>query len=163
MTRIVGDGGEIVYEREEDLLFTRFDEIKGFMSLANEKYLKLPLKIGMPLGVRDRDLRHVLTLGEYLTRDNALHYRKRSMTAGDMSDILDMDRSHVYAMLRRLSELEILTRYDTVYFFNPMYITINRYITPLCYRAWETFLREHLSQWAIDRFEKIAPKKEDKA
>lgn len=152
--------GEIVSQQERDIIESRWDDDRGYLIYANEMRLHIPY-MGFPKDLRANDLLQVFDLAMYLTKDNALFHRDRPMTTNDMSEILEIQKPHVYSLLKRLTYLAILTRYETVFYINPFYVTINRHITPTCYRAVKTIAGYRLKPFARERLEAALQNKEE--
>lgn len=152
-TRIIDDG-EIVYESEQTMNFSRFTD-KGYVYVTNNRKLMILLNPGLP-DMRAADQQHLISLCECLTVDNMIAYNGRyAMNVQEMAKHLHVTAKVVYPMLSRLDELNVVRKVDRAYYVNPVYITQNRHITPACYEVFADILVDHLPSWAISRYERI--------
>lgn len=149
------DQGEVTYRSEEDIVHSRWDEAKGYRYISNERVLLL--KQDTPNKLKPSDFIRLLAMArQCLNNDSALYYRKRAMTASDLTAILGIERTQAYTTVQRLTEHDLIRKFEGVLYVNPFYVTVNRYITPHCFMIWHDVMMDHLGSWAQSKLEGAA-------
>lgn len=145
------DSGEIVFESEGAAEVFLFNE-KGFLLFPQQAQVRLyPF---LPWDITDHDRAKLFHLAPYISRSNALvnpDRQQHPLTVEALGKILSLSKPRIYSFLKRMQDVGIIRRDDTVWYVNPLYMNVSGRITEHLYRLFKAELDPHMSDWTLNQ------------
>lgn len=155
-TRVVkADTGEVVSDHIQQFESFMYKDGKGYLFINNQSKVYSLVNPGLPEIVGQNDTAYLTRLSRYLDTHNLLRspkQRRLPMTTIQLADTVGLSKRRVYTFLQRMIEAGVMAKVDGMYYINPLYFTVNRYLPQETYDLFRDQLAPYIPDWAKKRY-----------
>ena len=168
--RIITDGGEPVGDPKIRKFYNPFQDGRGYNFKYKSAAIKSYLSIELPKGFTDNECGKMYRLSKKIYSDTNLLAKRINntivpMTRQDIMGIVGVHRANFTPFWNKVLRNKIIKTVmlgGVEYFcFNPLYYNSTQYMPLYLYITFQEELKEHLPEWAVNKYLDMQENKED--